>query len=83
MGKPSKKFHSQYVDWFQKYKALKLKIVERVQFHKENGIKKEFSTSKLCISFFKNTAFSKNALKIYQILENSEFFFFAFLVAIL
>ena len=38
------------IDWLQKYKALKSKIVERVQFHKENGIKKEFSTSKLCIS---------------------------------
>ena len=38
------------IDRFQKYKALKSNIVKRVQFHKENGIKKEFSTSKLCIS---------------------------------
>ena len=38
------------VDWFQKYKALKSKIVKKAQFHKENGIKKQFSTSKLCIS---------------------------------
>ena len=27
-------------DWFQKYKALKSKIVKKAQFHKENGIKK-------------------------------------------
>ena len=38
------------IDWFQKYKALKSKIVKKAQFHKENGIKKLFSTSKLCIS---------------------------------
>ena len=38
------------IDWFQKYKALKSKIVKKAQFHKENGIKKQFSTSKLCIS---------------------------------
>ena len=35
------------IDWFQKYKALKSKIVKKAQFHKENG---KFSTSKLCIS---------------------------------
>ena len=28
------------IDWFQKYKALKSKIVKKAQFHKENGIKK-------------------------------------------
>ena len=28
------------IDWFQKYKSLKSKIVEKAQFHKENGIKK-------------------------------------------
>ena len=38
------------IDRFQKYKALKSKIVKKAQFHKENGIKKQFSTSKLCIS---------------------------------
>ena len=36
------------IDWFQKYKASKSKIVKKAQFHKENGIKKQFSTSKLC-----------------------------------
>ena len=35
------------IDRFQKFKALKSKIIEKVQFHKENGIKKQFSTSKL------------------------------------
>ena len=49
-GEAFLKVSFQNVDWFQKYNALKLKIVKRVQFHKENGIKKEFSTSKLCIS---------------------------------
>jgi len=34
------------IDWFQKYKALKSKIVKKAQFHKENG---NVSTSKLCI----------------------------------
>ena len=38
------------IDRFQKYKTLKSKIVKKAQFHKENGIKKQFSTSKLCIS---------------------------------
>ena len=38
------------IDGFQKYKALKSKIIKKAQFHKENGIKKQFSTSKLCIS---------------------------------
>ena len=38
------------IDRFQKYKALKSKIIKKAQFHKENGIKKSFSTSKLCIS---------------------------------
>ena len=38
------------IDQFHKYKALKSKIVKKAQFHKENGIKKHFSTSKLCIS---------------------------------
>ena len=38
------------IERFQKYKALKSKIVERVQFHKENGIKKEFCSLKLCIT---------------------------------
>ena len=33
------------IDWFQKYKALKSKIVKKAQFHKEN---EKFSTSKLC-----------------------------------
>ena len=28
------------IDRFQKYKALKSKIVKKAQFHKENGIKK-------------------------------------------
>ena len=28
------------IDRFQKYKALKSKIVKKTQFHKENGIKK-------------------------------------------
>ena len=28
------------IDWLQKYKALKSKIVKKAQFHKENGIKK-------------------------------------------
>ena len=28
------------IDWFQKYKALKSKIVKKAQFHKENGLKK-------------------------------------------
>ena len=28
------------VDWFQKYRALKSKIVKKAQFHKENGVKK-------------------------------------------
>ena len=27
------------IDRFQKYKALKSKIIKKVQFHKENGIK--------------------------------------------
>ena len=27
------------IDQFQKYKALKSKIVKKAQFHKENGIK--------------------------------------------
>ena len=27
------------IDWFQKYKALKSKIVKKAQFHKENGLK--------------------------------------------
>ena len=36
------------IDWFQKYKALKSKIAEKAQFHKENGIKKQFSTLGLC-----------------------------------
>ena len=30
------------IDWFQKYKALKSKIVKKAQFHKENGIKNNF-----------------------------------------
>ena len=34
----------------QKYKALNSKIVKNVQFHRENGTKKSFSTSTLCIS---------------------------------
>ena len=38
------------IDWFQKYKVLKSKIVKKAQFHKENGIKKQFSTLTLCIS---------------------------------
>ena len=38
------------IDQFQKYKALNSKVVKKEQFHKENGIKKQFSTSKLCIS---------------------------------
>ena len=38
------------IDWFQKNKALKSKILKKVQFHKENGIKNQFSTLKLCIS---------------------------------
>ena len=28
------------VDWFQKYRAFKSKIVKKAQFHKENGVKK-------------------------------------------
>ena len=28
------------IDQFQKYKALKSKVVKKAQFHKENGIKK-------------------------------------------
>ena len=28
------------IDWFQKYKALKSKIIKKVQFHKEIGIRK-------------------------------------------
>ena len=38
------------IDWFQENKASKSKIVKKAQFHKENDIKKQFSTSKLCIS---------------------------------
>ena len=38
------------IDWFQKYKALKSKIVKKAQFHKENDLKKLFSTSKVCVS---------------------------------
>ena len=38
------------IDRFQKYKALKSKFVKKAQFHEENGIKKQLSTSKLCIS---------------------------------
>ena len=38
------------IDRFQKCKAFKSKIVNKVQFHKENRIKKQFSTSKHCIS---------------------------------
>ena len=38
------------IDHFKKYKALKSKIIKKAQFHKENGIQKQFSTSKLCIS---------------------------------
>ena len=30
------------IDWFQKYKALKSKIVKEAQFHMENGIKNNF-----------------------------------------
>ena len=28
------------IDWLQKYKALKSKIVKKAQFHKENGLKR-------------------------------------------
>ena len=28
------------VDWFQKYEALKSKIVKKTKLHKENGLKK-------------------------------------------
>ena len=49
-GEALLKVSFQNIDRFQKYKALNSKTVKRVQFRKENGIKKEFSTSKLCIS---------------------------------
>ena len=41
------KFSFKNIDRFQKHKALKSKISEKAQFHMENGIKKQFSTSKL------------------------------------
>ena len=38
------------IDRFQIYKALKSKFMKKAQLHKENGIKKQLFTSKLCIS---------------------------------
>ena len=39
-GEALLKVSFKHIDWLQKYKALKSKIVKKAQFHKENGIKK-------------------------------------------
>ena len=50
IGEALLKVSFENIDWFQKYKALKSKIVKKAQFHKENDLRKKFSTSKVCVS---------------------------------